>query len=89
MSETTMTIWKPVTREQRQAIGQLLDDVERLGAEKAALLEALEAIAKHEHQQYSDAANGADYATGVADGHRCAGDRARAAIAQAKGQPHD
>ncbi|KKK62123.1 hypothetical protein LCGC14_3007510, partial [marine sediment metagenome] len=44
------------------------------------LEEALDGIPNHQHQQYVQAADGADYATGVADGHRCAANAARAAL---------
>jgi len=42
--------------------------------------EALGGIARHEHNAYSEAAGGADYATGVADGHRCAANLADQAL---------
>ena len=57
-----------------------------LQAEVARLREALEQIANDPHQVYDDGATGT-YGIGVADGHRCAGNKARQALSQEPGAP--
>ena len=62
--------------------------VERLQAENARLyasnrelVQALESIAKHPHNDYDHPTNGGgNYGTGCADGHRCAANVAQTAL---------
>ena len=59
------------------------DEIARLREANRALLGALEDIANHPHSSYSSVSQ---YDIGVVDGHRCAANIARAAIAKA-GKP--
>jgi hypothetical protein len=68
------------------ALGMATSAVSTMKRSHAALVAALESIANSPHCSYDSyhGAEGLSYATGVADGHRCAANMARAALADAQ-----